>query len=80
MLFGRGPGESGSGFAVASPFWGAGYSSAMIGGTAGPAHDFRGHAAWLVFWIVAYSLVALGLLLATLRTFNRCLGRCDDPS
>ena len=33
------------------------------------------HAAWLVFWIVAYGLIAFGLLLATLKTFNRCLGR-----
>jgi len=31
-----------------------------------------------VLWIVAYGLVAFGLLLATLKTFNRCLGRIDD--
>ena len=35
-------------------------------------------AAWLVLWIVAYGLVAFGLQLATLKTFNRCLGRIDD--
>ena len=33
-----------------------------------------------MFWLVAYGLVAFGLLLATLKTFNRCLGRLDDSS
>ena len=36
-------------------------------------------ATWLVLWIVAYGLVAFGLLLATLKTFDRCLGRIGDP-
>ena len=52
----------------------------MFGGTAGPKHDMRKQAAWLVVWIVAYGLVAFGLLLATLRSFNRCLGRLDESS
>src|SRR4051794_19031356 len=68
-LFGNGPNEAGAGFASASPFWGVGFSSAMFGDTAGPGHRVGEHAAWLVFWIVAYGLVAFGLLLATLRTF-----------
>jgi hypothetical protein len=80
MFFGDGPSEAGAGFASASPFWGVGFSSALFGGTAGPGHDFEGQAAWLVLWIVAYGLVAFGLLLATLTTFNRCLGRIDGPS
>jgi hypothetical protein len=50
----------------------------MFGGAAGPAHQIEKQAAWLVFWIVAYGLVAIGLLLATLKTFNRCLGRIDN--
>ncbi len=79
ILFGKGPSGAGDGFAAASPFWGVGFSSAMFGGTAGPGHEIGKQAAWLVFWIVAYGLVAFGLLLATLKTFNRCLGRIDDP-
>jgi ABC-type transport system involved in multi-copper enzyme maturation permease subunit len=77
-LFGKGPSGARDGFAAASPFWGVGFSSAMFGGTAGPGHEIEKQAAWLVFWIVAYGLVAIGLLLATLRTFNRCLGRIDN--
>ena len=78
ILFGKGPGGASDGFAAASPFWGVGFSSAVFGGTAGPRHNIGEQAAWLVLWIVAYGLVAFGLLLATLKTFNRCLGRLDD--
>ena len=80
ILFGKGPGAAGHGLASASPFWGVGFSSAMFGGTAGPGQDIGEHAVWLVLWIFVYGLVAFGLLLATLRTFNRCLGRLDDSS
>src|SRR5262249_19091646 len=80
ILFGKGPSGASDGFAAASPFWGVGFSSAVFGGTAGRGYDIEEQAAWLVFWIVAYSLVALGLLLATLKTFNRCLGRFDGPA
>ena len=78
MLFGKGPSGARDGVASASPFWGVGFSSALFGGTTGPGHEIERQAAWLVFWIVAYGLVAIGLLLATLRTFNRCLGRIDN--
>ncbi len=78
ILFGKGASGARDGFASASPFWGVGFSSAMFGGTAGPGHEIEKQAAWLVFWIVAYGLVAIGLLLATLKTFNRCLGRIDN--
>ena len=80
LVFGDGPDQAGAGFAAASPFWGVGFSSALFGGTVGPLQDIRKQAAWLIFWIVAYGLVAFGLLLATLKTFNRCLGRLDDSS
>ena len=80
IFFSNGPSGASDGFAAASPFWGVGFSSALFGGTVGPPHDIRKQAAWLVFWIVAYGLVAFGLLLATLKTFNRCLGRFDGPA
>jgi hypothetical protein len=33
---------------------------------------------WPVIWIVVYSAIALILALATLRTFDRCLGRVPE--
>jgi ABC-type transport system involved in multi-copper enzyme maturation permease subunit len=80
IFFSNGPNGAGPGLASASPFWGVGFSSAMFGGNAGPGHEIGRHAAWLVLWIVAYGLIAFGLLLATLKTFNRCLGRFDGPA
>jgi ABC-type transport system involved in multi-copper enzyme maturation permease subunit len=77
ILFGKGPSGVRDGFAAASPFWGVAFSSAVFGGTAGPRHDIEKQAGWLALWIVVYGLVASGLLLATLKTFNRCLGRFD---
>jgi hypothetical protein len=78
ILFGKGPIGARDGFAAASPFWGVGFSSAVFGGTTGPRHEIDTQATWLVFWIIAYGLVAIGLLLATLKSFNRCLGRIDN--
>ncbi|WP_435018680.1 ABC transporter permease [Tundrisphaera sp. TA3] len=77
ILFGEGSGTAGPGVASASPFWGIGFSSAVFGGSDGSNHRLDHQAAWLAFWIVAYALIALGLLLATLMTFNRCLGRVE---
>src|SRR3954451_13412883 len=80
IFFSNSPNGAGPGLASASPFWGVGFSSGMFGGNAGPGDEIGRHAAWLVLWIVAYGLIAFGLLLATLKTFNRCLGRIDDRS
>lgn len=80
VLFSNSPHGAGPGLASASPFWGVGYSSAMFGGNAGLGYEIGRHAAWIVLWIVAYGLIAFGLLLATLRTFNRSLGGCDGPA
>jgi hypothetical protein len=58
---------------------GVGIYSALLDGD-GPVHELVGQTAWTIFWVVAYGGVALALLLATLATFNRCLGRVDEPS
>ena len=74
-VLGDGPGEFGPGFASASPFWGVGFSSALCGDVAGSGHGTGTQAGWLVLWTAVYGLAASGLLLATLTTFDRCLGR-----
>lgn len=77
IFFGEGPGEAGPGFASASPFWGVAFTGALCGGVAGRGYEMPTQAAWLIAWIVAFGSVASGLLLATLVTFDRCLGRID---
>ena len=67
------------GFAAGSPLMGVGIYSALLAGD-GPGHEFVGQTAWTIFWALAHGGVALALLLATLGTFNRCLGRVDDPT
>lgn len=37
----------------------------------------KSYVGWLVFWIFSYSAVASALLVATLLSFNRCLGRVE---
>lgn len=79
VIFGEGPGDEGPGVAAGSPPMGVGIYSSLLAGD-GPSHEFVGQTAWTIFWTLAYGGVALALLLATLGTFNRCLGRVDDPS
>jgi hypothetical protein len=45
-----------------------------------PQHEIVSQTLWTLFGTIAYAGVALVLLLATLATFNRCLGRIDTPS
>ena len=79
ILFGEGPGSDGEGVAAGSPPMGVGAYSSLLADQ-GPPDEFWGQTVWSVFWTIAYGGVALALLLATLGTFNRCLGRIDDPS
>ena len=79
IVFGDGPGDDGIGIAAGSPLVGVGIYSALLADDA-PRHEFAGQTLWTLFWTIAYGGVALALLLATLGTFNRCLGRVDDPS
>jgi hypothetical protein len=62
--------------AMASPFFGVGYFSAMIG--APGFNNYEQVVAAAIFWCVVYFTAAGGLLAATLLTFDRCLGRVPD--
>jgi ABC-type transport system involved in multi-copper enzyme maturation permease subunit len=79
VICGDGPGSEVLGVVAGSPLMGVGIYSSLLAGD-GPRHEFVGQTAWTIFWAIAYGGVALALLLATLGTFNRCLGRVDDPS
>ena len=76
LLFLNGRGNDDIGFAAASPLMGVGvYSNAIA--DVGP-DDYRSMSAWIIFWTLAYAGVALGLLLLTINTFDRCLGRIEE--
>jgi ABC-type transport system involved in multi-copper enzyme maturation permease subunit len=74
------------GLCLASPFFGiyattewasrlSGSYNFSWGAGPPPAHN---NPSWPLIWIVAYSAIALILALATLRTFDRCLGRISE--
>ncbi|AMV37876.1 ABC transporter permease [Planctomyces sp. SH-PL62] len=79
ILFGEGPDDPGHGVAAGSPPMGVGAFSSVLAGKGAP-REFATQTLWTLFWTIAYGGVALALLLATLLTFNRCLGRIDGPS
>lgn len=79
ITFGDGPGDDGPGVAAGSPPLGVGIYTRMLADE-GARSEFAGQTIWTLFWTAAYGGVALALLLATLATFNRCLGRIDVPS
>ncbi len=63
---------------MASPFFGAGNITFWL--TEGRTISLDGpilFGAW--FWAIAYSVVSALLIIATLLTFNRCLGRVEGP-
>jgi ABC-type transport system involved in multi-copper enzyme maturation permease subunit len=76
IFFRSGPGELALRAAMASPFMGVGYFSAMIGSPQFGNYGLT--VASAIFWSVFYVTAAGGLLAATLLTFNRCLGRLPD--
>jgi ABC-type transport system involved in multi-copper enzyme maturation permease subunit len=73
LLFPRGPGESIMGLASASPFYGVALLCEMIG------HSDHQRApnllVWDSFWILVYCVAGLFLFAATVKSFDRCLGR-----
>ena len=73
-------GDFGRCLAEASPFFGVGMLTAMIMG-GGTSNLLREHCVWWAAgWVVFYLAVALGLLGATLATFDRSLGRVKERS
>ncbi|QEH34633.1 ABC-2 family transporter protein [Aquisphaera giovannonii] len=77
--FGEGPGDAGLGVAAGSPLVGVFFYSGLLDGKGLP-YEFASQTIWTLFWAVAHGGIALALLLATLATFNRCLGRIDAPA
>jgi ABC-type transport system involved in multi-copper enzyme maturation permease subunit len=71
IWFGHGP--AGEGLMMASPFFFAGELAADL---CGPGNN-RTFIDWALFWIIIYAIAAFALLVATLLTFNRCLGRVE---
>ena len=67
---------------MGSPFWNAGFTTNLIEtqsqnrGMAGPMEE--GAITGLIAWAILYASIALGLYLAILRTFDRCLGRTSE--
>ncbi len=66
---------------MGSPFWNTGMTTAMIeqhqrGFSNGPME--KGVWIGMITWSISYALIALGFYLATLLTFERCLGRTPE--
>jgi hypothetical protein len=79
LVFGEGPVDDDPGILAGSPVAGVAAYGVLLADD-GPQHKFVSQTLWALFWTVAYGGVSLALLLATLATFNRCLGRIDDPT
>ncbi len=83
MLFGDG-GQAESiqlGVVMGSPFYNSAMPTVLMEnrGRGGMQNEMEnGVFLGLIFWTFAYALLALGLFLATLATFDRCLGRTPD--
>jgi ABC-type transport system involved in multi-copper enzyme maturation permease subunit len=80
LLFRWGPGGAES-LASASPFFGMGELTDLLGRWNGsPGQHEREVLVWDWVWLTAYLGVAVALLLLTLATFDRCLGRAGTEA
>lgn len=79
LLFSSGDRKFGVGVATGSPFVGIGVYSALIGESS-PSDDFAAQTFWTLIWTIGYLGAAAGLLLMTVTSFDRFLGRIDDLS
>ncbi len=67
------PGMRDEGMFLASPWYAGGLLTAEAEEPRFSVNE--NHLGWGIFWLAAYSGAAIALLVATLRTFDRCLGR-----
>jgi ABC-type transport system involved in multi-copper enzyme maturation permease subunit len=67
------PHPSGIGVVAGSPFYGAVLITLEYCERGFGEH----HTGWIIFWIIAHAVAALAFLVATLASFNRCLGRVE---
>lgn len=79
ILFGGRRGDAGNGIASGSPLMGVAQYSSLLAGD-GLTYELADQTVWTIFWTLAYGGVAVALLMATLGTFNRSLGRVDEAS
>jgi ABC-type transport system involved in multi-copper enzyme maturation permease subunit len=75
LLLRWGPG--GESLASASPFFGMGELTDVLGRHGGPGGNELEILGWDVVWLLIYLGTAVALLVLTLATFDRCLGRVD---
>jgi hypothetical protein len=80
LIFNQSPSleETVLGMTSASPFMGPALLSQATLGQGVPSRLWDTLVVWTLFWIIAYSGLAAGLLLATWATFDRCLGRMEE--
>jgi ABC-type transport system involved in multi-copper enzyme maturation permease subunit len=74
-LFRMGPASEG--IATASPFYAAGGATAVAHRSAELPEMWK-FLGWIAFWLTIHFFAALALLLLTLATFNRCVGRMNQ--
>ena len=69
------PGLTGPGLATGSPFMGAILPGIVITENGMRGRDWPEMIFWVILWTGAYGTAAVGLYLAVLASFDRCLGR-----
>jgi ABC-type transport system involved in multi-copper enzyme maturation permease subunit len=82
VFSGGGNMSSQNAMAMGSPFWNAGFTTHLIEQIArqGSLNNFEENGALtgLFAWMILYAAAAVSLYLATLATFDRCLGRTSE--
>ena len=79
MLLANHPDEGAIGIMAGSPLMGVGLLSVLLSEVE-IYDEYAPILAWTVFWTIAYAGLAVGLLLLTIVTFDRCLGRIRESS
>ena len=61
-----------------SPFYNLAMTTLLLDARGGMSNERSGIVIGAIFWTVGYAAIAAGLLMATLATFDRCLGRTPE--